>query len=68
MKKKFLFFIIVVISSLQYVNAQKQFTGTVTDANTNKPLVGASIVLQGTSNGTNTNTEGKFNGSIYYNV
>jgi len=68
MKKKFLFFIIVVISSLQYVNAQKQFTGTVTDANTNKPLVGASIVLQGTSNGTNTNTEGKFNLTIPVNV
>jgi TonB-linked SusC/RagA family outer membrane protein len=64
MKKKFLFFIIVVISSLQYVNAQKQFTGTVIDANTNKPLVGASVVLQGTSNGTNTNTEGKFNLTI----
>lgn len=68
MKKKFLFFIIVVISSLQYVNAQKQFTGTVTDANTNKPLVGASVVLQGTSNGTNTNTEGKFNLTIPVNV
>lgn len=68
MKKKFLVFIIVVLSSLQYVNAQKQFTGTVTDANTNKPLVGASIVLQGTSNGTNTNTEGKFNLTIPVNV
>jgi TonB-dependent starch-binding outer membrane protein SusC len=64
MKKKLLFFIIVMIASLQYANAQKQFTGTVTDAATNKPLVGASIVLQGTTNGTSTSADGKFNLAI----
>jgi len=64
MKKKLLFFIIVMIASLQYAHAQKQFTGTVTDAATNKPLVGASVVLQGTTNGTSTTADGKFNLSI----
>lgn len=64
MKKKLLFFIIVMIASLQYANAQKQLTGTVTDAATNKPLVGASVVLQGTTNGTSTSADGKFNFSI----
>jgi len=48
------------ILSLQYASAQRQVTGSVKDANTNQPLIGASILLQGLKTGTSTNAEGKF--------
>ncbi|MCH8567934.1 MAG: TonB-dependent receptor [Balneolales bacterium] len=35
-------------------------TGTVTDADTNEPLIGVNIILQGTSTGTTTNFDGEF--------
>lgn len=35
-------------------------TGTVTDAETNEPLIGVNIILQGTSTGTTTNIDGEF--------
>jgi TonB-linked SusC/RagA family outer membrane protein len=59
MKKKLLFFIVMLIS-LQYVNAQRQLTGTVKAARTNEPLAGANITFQGVAGGTATNAEGKF--------
>jgi TonB-linked SusC/RagA family outer membrane protein len=42
-------------------NAQnRQLTGTVTDAVSEEPLAGVSIVVKGTSRGTTTNVEGNF--------
>jgi iron complex outermembrane receptor protein len=38
----------------------QQVTGTVTDATTNLPVLGASIVVKGTSNGTSTDFDGKY--------
>ena len=38
---------------------EKTVTGTVTDS-TNEPLIGASVVIQGTSNGTITDIDGKY--------
>lgn len=37
-----------------------QISGTITDAETNEPLIGASVILQGTSIGTITDLDGKF--------
>ena len=42
-------------------------TGTVTDS-TNEPLIGASVVIQGTSNGTITDINGKFSLSVHPNA
>ncbi len=41
-------------------NISHKLEGTVRDSATGKPLVGVSIVIQGTSRGTATNTNGKF--------
>ena len=38
---------------------EKTVTGTVTDS-TNEPLIGASVVIQGLSNGTITDIDGKY--------
>ena len=35
-------------------------TGTVTDSETGDALIGASVIVQGTSNGTTTNSSGEF--------
>ncbi len=59
MKKTFLVFIVMILA-LQYASAQRQLTGSVKDANTNQPLVGASIIVQGSTKGVATNAEGKF--------
>lgn len=40
--------------------AQGQLTGTVVDSETNEALVGANIIVKGTTNGTIANAEGKF--------
>lgn len=44
----------------QEVTSFNQFKGEVVDANTNKPLVFATLTLEGTNISTITNTEGKF--------
>lgn len=41
-------------------SAQIRVTGTVLDAVTNEPMPGASVIEQGTSSGTTTDTKGKF--------
>lgn len=43
-----------------FVTAQTVYTGTVTDKTNNEPLIGASIIESGTSNGTITDLEGHF--------
>ncbi|WP_108425412.1 TonB-dependent receptor [Flagellimonas amoyensis] len=42
------------------VNAQQELRGTVYDASTSEPLVGATLVVQNTQNGTVTDFEGSF--------
>ncbi|MEM9917554.1 MAG: TonB-dependent receptor [Bacteroidota bacterium] len=42
------------------LSAQQMVTGTITDAESDEPLIGASILLQGTSSGTITDFEGKY--------
>lgn len=41
--------------------AQVSLSGKLTDAQNNEALVGASVLVKGTSNGTTTNTQGEFN-------
>lgn len=42
------------------VYAQRQITGTVIDANTSEPLIGASVFVRGTTTGTVTDIDGNF--------
>ena len=40
--------------------AQTSIRGTVTDAETNEPIPGVNILIQGTTEGTNTDFDGNF--------
>ncbi|MDP4247160.1 MAG: SusC/RagA family TonB-linked outer membrane protein, partial [Bacteroidota bacterium] len=56
---KMSFFLIVALSLSFTVFAQKTITGKVSD-NSGAPLVGASVVVKGTSRGTSTNAQGEY--------
>lgn len=60
MMKKTLLSFIAMLLSLQLAFAQRQVTGTVREADSNEPLIGASVVVAGTKIGSITNVEGKF--------
>lgn len=57
-KKCFLAGIFFALMSMQYANAQQTVTGTVTDEL--GPVAGANVVVQGTTNGTQTDFDGNF--------
>ena len=44
--------------------AQRTISGTITDAETNDPLIGANVLLQGASGGTITDIDGKYSVSV----
>ena len=50
----------VMLIAFQNAFAQRQLTGSVKDATTNLPLIGANIIIQGTKNGVTTSADGKF--------
>ena len=61
MMKKLTFAILCIIMSIGLASAQTtQVTGTVTSAEDGEPVVGASVVVKGTTNGTVTDFDGKF--------
>lgn len=62
MKKRFMMYLSILLVSLGTVFGQstKQVTGVVTSAEDNLPIIGASVLVKGTSIGGVTNTEGKF--------
>ena len=67
-KKTIWFKSIVALTCLLLTSASafaqtKTVTGTVTDA-TNEPLIGASVLVQGTSTGTITDMDGKYSISV----
>lgn len=66
MKKTF-FFLLVILLSLNSMAQTKEITGTVVDA-LREPIIGASIVQEGTSNGTITDMNGKFSLSVQMNT
>ena len=59
MKIKFLTMLALLIIA-QFTYGQKTVSGIVTDAETNEPLIGANIVVPGTSTGTITDLDGSF--------
>ncbi|MEO0789045.1 MAG: carboxypeptidase-like regulatory domain-containing protein, partial [Bacteroidota bacterium] len=56
----FLFTLLGCAFSLCPLAAQTTLTGQVVDANTNEELIGASILIKGTSRGTITDIDGTF--------
>lgn len=52
-------FVLSLLCSVQ-VMAQIKITGKVLDAKDNSPLIGANVVVKGTSNGTITDLDGVF--------
>ena len=46
--------------SVQFALAQRTVTGTVTDAETNEPLIGANVLVPGQNAGTITDVDGSF--------
>ncbi len=53
----------LLLTSVSAFAQTKTVTGTITDA-TNEPLIGVSVVVQGTSTGTVTNMDGKYSISV----
>ena len=51
---------LIVISALTWAGATCQIKGTVTDKETRQPVVGASVLIVGTTRGAMTNADGKF--------
>ena len=54
----------VMLLTVQFALAQRTVTGTVTDGTTGEALIGATVVVTGTSNGTTTDFDGKFSISV----
>ncbi|MEO8148455.1 MAG: TonB-dependent receptor [Bacteroidia bacterium] len=59
MKKQIVVPVIFLLLFTININAQ-QLTGTIRDAKTNEAIVGATIVIKGTTTGTTTDVDGKF--------
>ncbi|MCR4921213.1 MAG: SusC/RagA family TonB-linked outer membrane protein [Bacteroidaceae bacterium] len=60
MGKRILFFLACAFMTASMALAQKRVTGTVTDSETGEPIPGASVKVQGTTQGTLTDIDGKF--------
>ena len=56
-KKKLLFFLLMLPFGIL---AQSTLKGTVLDGTNSSPLPGANVIVEGTSNGTTTDFDGKF--------
>jgi len=65
MKKNLLFFGLLLIIGFQLVIAQgSEITGTVTESETNLPLIGVNIMIKGTTLGTVTDLDGNYTLSV----
>lgn len=61
MRKSLLLFVLFCIGACTSVLwAQKKVSGVVTDKDANMPLIGANVVVKGTTNGTVTDLDGKY--------
>ena len=60
MKKIYLLLAFVLTLSAQLAVAQRTVTGTITTDGKNEPLVGAAVIVKGTTTGTVTDLDGKF--------
>lgn len=55
-----IFFWSLTVMSFQLLAQTRQLTGSIVDASNNEPLIGANILVQGSSSGTVTDFDGKF--------
>ncbi|NDU95930.1 SusC/RagA family TonB-linked outer membrane protein [Spirosoma terrae] len=62
--KSYLLALVVLCSTVSMVWAQRAITGSIFDAKTNEPLIGANVVVPGTSTGTVADTKGLFSITI----
>ena len=60
MQLKFLSTVFMMLFSFHHVIAQRTITGTVTDSENSAPLIGASILVTGSTTGTVTDFDGNF--------
>lgn len=61
MEKKLLLFLACIFINIGLITAQtKKVTGVVISSEDNEPIVGASVLVKGTSTGTVTDFDGKF--------
>ncbi|MFW6352282.1 MAG: carboxypeptidase-like regulatory domain-containing protein, partial [Bacteroidota bacterium] len=59
--KKFLTALVFVLLTVSITNAQqRQITGTVTDAADGTPLIGVTVLVKGTTQGTTTDIDGNY--------
>lgn len=59
--KRVAFAVIALLTTAMTASAQINISGTVTDAETQSPLIGVTVQLQGSSTGTVTNLDGAYN-------
>lgn len=60
MKKVLLFFMLLFTTMFVWAQTTKQITGTVNDKTTKETIVGATVLVKGTTTGTQTDVNGKF--------
>lgn len=58
--RKYLLLLVLAVTCTSALWAQKVVTGTVTDGSTQEPLIGATVLVKGTSVGTATDIDGKY--------
>ena len=61
MKLKFIFILTLLLVPLFAFSKQLNVTGTVTEKSTGDPAIGVSVLVKGTTNGTVTDINGKYN-------
>jgi len=63
MKRKITFLTVLLLFGVYLVSAQQNLSvsGVVTDASDGSPLVGVTVLVKGTTNGTSTDSNGKYN-------
>ena len=58
--RRYLLLLVLAVACTSALMAQKVVTGTVTDASTKEALIGASVLVKGTNQGTATDIDGKY--------
>ena len=60
MKTRILLLLAIILFSIEQVMAQQTVSGTVTDATMGEPMIGVTVMEEGTSNGVVTDIDGKY--------
>ena len=60
MSKRNFTFILIYLFSFSFIWAQKEIKGTVVSKTDNEPLIGASVLISGSTQGTITDFDGHF--------